>query len=231
MGHIKYSVYNVMFLLFLVSQTLTMTEVEPSPRFWHHTFSYKGNIFIRGGSTSNFSESEKNQLVTKVHQFNFIDKKWQQKKTKGVPHPGLTQTACVCVNGVLYTYGSGDRKVLSQLDIEELVWSQLWSTSESDDGSTPMIKASAGMAYFANGHLAVFGGYACPSGPLQPGSTFVPNPFEKDKGWTNEFHIFHIRKGKYFGLAHTSLYYYALQNAGSLQSSMEPDPLHVLISL
>ena len=197
---------------FLVAQSLqeiddvTMTEVEPSPRFWHHTFSHKERVLMRGGSTQYF-ESEKNKLATTLNQYNLIEDKWQQKKTKGVPHPGLTQTACVCVNDVLYLYGSDDRKVLSQLDLEKFVWSQLWNTSENDDGTTPMIKASAGMAYFANGHLAVFGGYACPSGPFQPGSSFKPNPFEKKKGWTNEFHIFHINKSKKLGFTDTSLCY------------------------
>ena len=149
-----------------------------------------------GGST----QSEKNQLATTLNQFDIMDEKWQQKETKGIPHPGLTRIACAChyVNGtgVLYIFGSDDRKVLSQLDLEKFEWSQLWSTSKNDDGSTPMIKTSAGMAYFAKGHLAVFGGYACPSGPRQPGSDFRPNGFEKGMGWTNEFHIFHISEGK-----------------------------------
>ena len=185
---------------------ITMKEVEPSPRFWHLTFAYKGKVFMWGGST----QSEKNQLATTLNQFDIMDEKWQQKEAKGIPHPGLTQIACAChcVNGVLYTYGSDDRKVLSQLDLEKFEWSQLWSTLENDDGSTPMIKASAGMAYFAKGHLAVFGGYACPSGPHQPESDFRPNRFEKGKGWTNEFHIFHISEGKNLAnLANISLYY------------------------
>ena len=68
--------------------------------------------------------------------------------------------------------------MLSRINLQTLVWSQLWETAERDDGKTPMIKAAAGMVPFSGGHLALFAGYAFPSGPLQPGSDWTPNPYK-----------------------------------------------------
>lgn len=171
-------------------------EDEPTPRFWHQAFLHNEEVYVRGGQTDDF-ESERDTLETTLKHFDPIREVWQGIKTEGIPHPGLTQVAMVCVGGILYLYGTHERKVLSQLNLETLVWSQLWDTLEKDDGKTPMIKAAAGMVPFSGGHLALFAGYACrPSGPVQPGSEWTPNPYEKSKGWTNEFHLFNICKSK-----------------------------------
>ena len=123
----------------------------------------------------------------------------QQRKygSRSIPmDPELTQVACVCVGDLLYLYGS-DRKLLSQLDLRAFLWSELWATTDLDNGETPMIKDACGMVYFADGHLGVFGGYAHPSGPLQPGSKFILNTYgDENEGWTNEFHLFNIKTSK-----------------------------------
>ena len=171
-------------------------EDEPTPRFWHQAFSHEGQVYVRGGMADKFN-SDQNTLTTTLKHFDPVHETWQGMiKTEGVPHPGLTQVARVCVDDILYMYGSHERKVLSQLDLQKFVWSQLWDTVEKDDGKTPMVKAAAGMVHFSGGHLALFGGYASPSGPLQPGSECTPNPYETNKGWTNEFHLFNISKSK-----------------------------------
>ena len=41
-------------------------------------------------------------------------------------------------------------------------------------------------------YLGVFGGYGKPQGPTQPGS-FINSIFSE--GWTNEFHIYHLKEG------------------------------------
>ena len=97
------------------------------------------------------------------------------------------------IGDISYMYGS-DEKVLSQLDMKTFVWSQLWTASETDDGESPMAKDACGLAYFGDDHLALFGGFATPRGPLQPGSAFIPCRFsDGGGGWTNEFHIFNIK--------------------------------------
>lgn len=170
-----------------------MSNKEPSPRFWHLTFSYNNHVYLRGGRTSDF-ESKESEVASNISCFDSVSERWKEIKTEGTPHPGLTQAACVCVDGILYVYGSPNKKILSQLNMETFVWSQLWESLEKDDGKSPMVKTSAGMAYFCDGHLGVFGGYACPSGPFQPGSECRPNSFDKSRGWTNEFHLFKIHK-------------------------------------
>lgn len=169
-------------------------ESEPTPRFWHHAVLHGGQVYIRGGRTPNF-KSERTWLSTTLENFDPTKEVWYPVDTDGTPHPGLTQAACVCVCDTVYMYGS-DRKVLSQLNMKTFVWSQLWVTTETDTGDTPMIKDACGMVCFMDDHLAVFGGYACPSGPLQPGSTFTQNPYGGgEDGWTNECHLFSINKG------------------------------------
>ena len=170
-------------------------EDGPSPRFWQHSFEYEGMVYIRGGRTANFEE-ERRRLETIFECFDPIHKTWQQIETKGPPHPGLTQAACICVDGIFYIYGSCEQKVLSQLDLKTMVWSRLWEGSEKDDGKVPMSKAAGGMVYLKGGYLGLFGGYARPTGTLQPGSEWTPNPYEKAKGWTNEFHLFNINESK-----------------------------------
>ena len=172
-------------------------EDGPSPRFWQHSFEYEGKVYIRGGRTSDFEE-ERGRLETILECYDPIHKTWQQIETKGTPHPGLTQAACVCVDGIFYIYGSCERKVLSQLDLKTMEWSRLWEGSEKDDGKTPMSKAAGGMIYFQGGYLGLFGGYARSSGTLQPGSKWTRNRFEKEtgRGWTNEFHLFNINESE-----------------------------------
>ena len=170
-------------------------EDEPTPRFWHQAFLHEEQVYVRGGQTDDL-ESERNTLERTLKHFDSVREVWQGIKTEGTPHPGLTQVACVCIEGLLYLYGTHERKVLSQLDLGTLVWSQLWETLEKDDGRTPMAKTAAGMVPFKGEHLALFAGYAFPSGPLQPGSEWTPNPYETSKGWTNEFHLFNISKSK-----------------------------------
>ena len=170
-------------------------EDEPTPRFWQHTFTYEGKVYIRGGRTADFEEARQH-LETTLECFDPIHKTWQEIKTEGTPHPGLTQCACVCVDGILYLYGSCERKVLSQLDLKTMVWSRIWEGPEKDDGKSPMSKAAGGMVYLKGGYLGLFGGYARPSGPLQPGSKWTPNPYETVKGWTNEFHLFSINESE-----------------------------------
>lgn len=159
---------------------------------------HKGHVYIRGGQTQNM-DLERSQLESTLECFNPTTELWKEIKTQGTPHPGLTQAACVCHDGLLYVYGFDESKVLSQLNMTTFVWSQLWDSIEKDDGKSPMVKTSAGMAYFRNSHLGVFGGYACPSadGSFQAGSEYRPDSLDESRGWTNEFHLFKIKESKY----------------------------------
>ena len=48
------------------------------------------------------------------------------------------------------------------------------------------------MVSFFQDKLATFGGYGIPTGPIQPGATFIKDPFDTGIGWSNELHVFDI---------------------------------------
>ena len=59
-----------------------------------------------------------------------------------------------------------------------------------------MAKTRCGMVSCGEGQLCVFAGYGLPTGPLQPGSTFIKNTrFTDGRGWTNELHLYDINGG------------------------------------
>ena len=170
---------------------------EPRSRFWHFAAAVDGFIYIRGGNTSNFN-SFKLELARTLEQFDPLNDVWRKLTTRGALHPGLSAVACASFGGYLYTFGGFDgeklHSTLSQLDLITLEWSQL---SPEEEVNGPMRKDACGMVLFDDSKkLAVIAGYALPTGPIQPGSTFVPNElFADGTGWTNEFHVFDISAG------------------------------------
>ena len=54
-----------------------------------------------------------------------------------------------------------------------------------------MPKIGCGMISFGDS-LGVFGGYGLPRGPTEPQS-FIKST--DGRGWTNEFHIYHLKEG------------------------------------
>ena len=60
----------------------------------------------------------------------------------------------------------------------------------------PMRKAGCGMVHFHHDKLAVIGGYGYPTGPPQPGSTFI-NVGTDGRGATNEIHVFDLSQGSH----------------------------------
>ena len=175
-----------------------MGMLEPCPRFWHSAVSMQGKIYVRGGSTPQFdTDGGKRELATTIEEYDPINQVWRQLETTGTFHPGLSAVACTAFGDYLYAYGGSDgselHAVLSKLDIKTLVWTQL--SVEALDG--PMRKDASGLVLFDTSKLAVIGGYADPCGRIQRESTFVVNEYFNDgSGWTNEFHIFNITKGK-----------------------------------
>ena len=69
-------------------------------------------------------------------------------------------------------------------------------------GEGPMRKEGSGMVAFGD-CLGVFGGFGEPHGPTQPGS-FIK--YYGSVGWTNEFHVYHLKEGKVNLVCRTSLF-------------------------
>ena len=97
----------------------------------------------------------------------------------------------------MYVYGGHIQNriyadILSYLDLNKLTWSEI----SAGTAGGPMKKNACGMVHFHGNKLAVIGGFGVPTGPIQPGSTFIRNTrFSDGSGWTNEIHVFSISQG------------------------------------
>ena len=88
----------------------------------------------------------------------------------------------------------GPKGVLSCLNVKTLTWSQL--SLAGGTAGAPMRKTGCGIVHFHHDKLAVIGGYGIPTGPTQPGSSFIRDTGHTDgRGWTNEIHVFNISQG------------------------------------
>ena len=178
---------------------------EPNSRFVHVASSIydgSGQLIVWGGETSEFySNDGRIQLASVVEQFDIHSEVWCQLGTGGTPHPGLSRTSCTSFGNPLFIYSgycddtySNFSGALSCLDLTTLTWSQLSLAGGTVGG--PMRKIASGIVHFHHDKLAVIGGSGNPTGPTQPGSSFIRNTkFTDGRGWTNEIHVFDISQG------------------------------------
>ena len=182
---------------------------EPSPRFWHMAASVSDvstnqQVFMRGGRTDEFhSRDGRTKLASRCQLFNLNSEVWSESwHVKGTPHPGLTVAACTSFGDSLFVYGghydksgSGVSGELSCLNIKTLTWSQLCPAGTAGG---PMRKFGCGMVHVSSDKLVVIGGYGFPTGPTQPGSSFIKSTkFTDGRGWTNEIHVFDLCQGSH----------------------------------
>ena len=148
-------------------------------------------------------EKGKEDMVKRIDVFHSETREWRGYETKGDHHPGLSGVACASHGKHMYAYGGLDGElvngVLSQLNLETLVWTQL--SPETPAG--PLRKDGSGIVHIGDGMLAVVCGHAYPKNPKLSnggssdlGSTFKEIPTYEGGGWTNEMHIFDIQSSK-----------------------------------
>ena len=172
---------------------------EPAARFAHVSFVAEGKVHLWGGQTQGLVSGSKDdgiKLANSIEEFDPYLEAWSQLNTAGIlHHPGLVVSACASIGEHVYMYGGARSRykgVLSCLNVKSLTWSQL--SPEGEGG--PMRKAGCGMVHFHHDKLAVIGGYGFPTGPTQPGSSFIRNTkFTDVRGWTNELHVFDLSQG------------------------------------
>ena len=186
-----------------MDQQLASDLYEPNSRFLHVASSVcdgSGQLIVWGGETSEFySNDGRIQLASVVEQFDIHSEVWCQRGTGGTPHPGLTGAACTSFGNRLFIYGgycddtfSNISGALNCLDLTTLTWSQLSLAGGTAGG--PMRKAGCGIVHFHHDKLAVIGGGGIPTGPTQPGSSFITEVTD-GRGSTNEIHVFDISQG------------------------------------
>ncbi len=135
------------------------------------------------------------EFTSLTSSFNPYLETWTALTPGGSPPSGTQSGACASVGHNLYTYGGWNGAFdgcLHRLDTKMSTWTKLSTTG-------PMKKQSCEMVGYDN-KLMLFGGYgvaSVPSGPAQPGSTFVRNKEYTDgRGWSNELHVFDIQEGE-----------------------------------
>ena len=194
----------------VLSSMATRQLYEPAGRLYSASFSTPNHLYLWGGRTVDFetgSEDAKIQLSTCIEQFDPYLEVWGQLSTTGTPHPGLDVAVCASVGDNMYMYGgsSGTRYqgVLSLLNLKTLTWSQL--CQEATAGG-PMRKSGCRMVCYDGNQLVVMGGYGVPTGPNQPGASFIRDTIATDgSGWTNEVHIYIINQGRQYSYINFAL--------------------------
>ena len=169
---------------------------QPASRFWHRAAPIGDRLYMWGGRTEDFSASSRRKLASVVEIYDPYLEAWQQEATTGVPPPAFYDGGCTSVHESLLQYGGSDGQSwygsFHQLNTVTLNWEELHQSTPQG----PMVKTGCGLASFQGGKVGLLGGYGIPTGPTQPGSTFIRDTrFSNGRGWTNEFHLFDPQEG------------------------------------
>ena len=169
---------------------------EPCPRAWHHAAPIGNRLYLWSGRTDDFSAISRRKLASVVEIYDPYLESWQQEATTGVPPPGIYDGGCTSVHESLLSYGGTDGELyfgaLHQLNTVTLNWEELHQSTPQG----PITKKGCRLVSFQGRKVGLFGGHGIPTGPTQPGSTFIRNTgFSDGRGWTNEFHLFDLQGG------------------------------------
>ena len=180
-------------MAFFSRLTVSSAKYEPLPRFLHVSQSVGSKVLVQGGRTKDFSEKSRQHLSSVVETFDPYSELWEQRLVEGdAPSPGTYAAASASLHDDFFAFGGWDGqkffKGLHQLDTKSWHWCQL---SPQNAERAPMPKIGCGMISFGDS-LGVFGGYGLPRGPTEPQS-FIKST--DGRGWTNEFHIYHLKEG------------------------------------
>ena len=169
---------------------------EPCPRIYHGATPIGDRLYMWGGRTGDFGESSRRKFASVVEIYNPYLEVWPQEATTAVPPPGLYAGGCTSVHESLLWYGGTDGKsccgMLHQLNTMTLNWEELHQSTPQG----PMAKFGCALVSFQGNKAALYGGVGIPTGPTQPGSTFIMHAGCSDgRGCTNEFHLFDLQAG------------------------------------
>ena len=185
-------------MAFFSRLTGSTAKYEPLPRFDHVSQSVGTKVLVQGGRTKDFSEKSRQHLSSVVETFDPYSELWEQRQVEGdAPSPGTYAAASASLHDDLFSFGGLDDKkyfnAVHRLDTKTWHWCQL---SPQNAEGAPMPKCGCRMISFGD-NLGVFGGYGLPRGPTEPQSFIKDTRFTDGRGWTNEFHIYHLKEGVY----------------------------------
>ena len=197
----------------VVKMSSTVKLYEPKARWGHYAAAVGGTVYVCGGRVFNLANSSvRDELLLSVNVFDPLLDSWEEQITKGMPFLGLYRGACASALNSVYTYGGNDgsnlQGSLNVLDISTKRWSLL--SGESSVGRSPMIKVGCGLTHVRclGDNLSLFGGY-CRNrdNSIQGGSSFIANHnFEDGRGWSNEFHLYSLRKGTHMLMQYSRIF-------------------------
>lgn len=177
---------------------------EPLPRFSHCASSVGPRAYVWGGYIEEMSKDRQLQLASVVDVFDAHLEEWTSSDISGTPPHNLYGIATTTLLGSLYTYGGKEDLPRStwvhRFDTASMEWSPIQALNPSDG---PMRKIGCGLFAYDDETLALFGGSGTPvNRSVPPGATQIRDPRTSlNVVWTNEFHLFHLRKGEFTFLA------------------------------
>ena len=117
--------------------------------------------------------------ATTIRIFNPTNEEWTLQPTTGTPPTGLGYGGCASIGNDLYCFGGSNGSShfndLHKLNLETFQWSEVHP--RNDLTNWPMPKMGCGFVAIDERTLCCFGG------------------FNKDSGWTNEFHLYDVQEG------------------------------------
>lgn len=184
--------------------SLRYSDYEPLPRYAHCCASVGPRSYIWGGCIEEMSEDRRLQLASLVEVFDGYLEEWTSRDVSGTPPRNLYGIACATLFHSLYAYGGGEdlpgSTCVHRLDTASMEWSAMQALNPSDG---PMRKVGCGLFAYDDETLALFGGSGTPVNcSVPPGATQIRDTRSgPNVVCTNEFHLFHLRKGEFARLA------------------------------
>ena len=178
-----------------------MAQYQPAPRSWQTAAQIGHKTFLWGGMTEDFFTTGLKTLQSEIETFDTFSETWTKKTVTGAPPSGPCAGGFAVAAETLYYYGGNDGRSpyssLHSLNTVTLEWRELQSKNPANQ---PMPKHGHGMVTYHEEtvgvtSLAVLAGFAKPTTPIQPGSTFIQSTKYTGWGWTNELHLFNLTNG------------------------------------
>ena len=155
---------------------------------------YPGDVSM----DQNSSDSTENHISV----FDFHTNKWHRRllADNGINPSVNAGAACTIIRDKLYIFSGWKighlNNDIHELDLETFEWTKLVPLSKEHE---PLLKNKCGVVSYGPDMLFIFGGYGYPliGQPLQEGASYDwerPIMHGTSIGWTNEMHLYHLRK-------------------------------------
>ena len=186
-------------------------DYEPLGRRGACSFVYNDCFYLYGGSLEG-AQSFRQSPPVNVDILDLQTGQWSSADTKvlhSLPN-SISGSCCTVLNHNLYVFGgwlAGRRNAdVHELNLKTLTWRKLLGMNPE---SGPICKDKAGMFSYGDHMVGLFGGYGGASDFQSYGLVesrtasydWDPNTFfamYDPLCWTNELHLFHVEKCKYF---------------------------------